>query len=300
MYDVVIIGGSYAGLAAALQLGRARRRVLVLDAGQRRNRFVTTSHGVLGFDGAAPDAIVERGRADVLAYKTVSMREASVSEVRRAEGGFVVRAGGEEHRAKRIIIATGVSDELPAIPGLAERWGKSVFLCPYCDGYELQLGRIGVLATSAHSVFQALLVSEWAGPGQLTFFLNGAAEPTAEELGKLAAREITVERAPVTSVAGDAPAIEVRLGDGRSRMLDAVFLAPRAVMKDRFAEQLGCELEMGPLGAYYKTDGTKETTVPGVFACGDVANPAAGVAVAIGEGTRAGVTTHQSLVFRPT
>ncbi len=151
-YDVVIIGGSYAGLAAALPLARARRSVLVLDAGQRRNRFVTASHGMLGFDGQAPEAIVAKGRADVLAYPTVTLRETTVTAIRAVDGAFVVLAGDEDHQARRIILATGVVDELPAVPGVAERWGKTVFVCPYCDGYERDLGRLGVLATGPHSV----------------------------------------------------------------------------------------------------------------------------------------------------
>src|SRR5258706_4570204 len=131
MFDVIVIGGSYAGLAAALQLGRARRRVLILDAGQRRNRFAPTSHGFLGQDGRSPDAIAAPGRADVLAYPTVALHETSVTEARAGPEGFVVRAGGEEHRSKRLILATGVVDELPPIPGLAEQWGKRAFHCPY-------------------------------------------------------------------------------------------------------------------------------------------------------------------------
>src|SRR5213075_372741 len=148
MYDVIIIGGSYAGLAAALQLVRARRRVLILDAGQRRNRFAGHSHGFLGQDGQPPWAIAAKGKAEVLAYPTVTWKDALAAEAVRTQDGFVVRAGGDEFRGKRLILATGVVDELPAVPGLEERWGKRVFFCPYCDGYEFGMGSLAVLATS--------------------------------------------------------------------------------------------------------------------------------------------------------
>jgi thioredoxin reductase len=208
MYDVIIIGGSYAGLAAALQLVRARRRVLILDAGQRRNRFAGHSHGFLGQDGQPPGAIAAKGKAEVLAYPTVTWKDALAAEAVRTPDGFVVRAGGDEFRGKRLILATGVVDELPAVPGLEERWGKRVFFCPYCDGYEFGLGSLAVLATSPQSARFAMLISEWAGPGQTTFFLNGQPEPDAHELAQLASRGITIEREPVTSVGGDERSVE--------------------------------------------------------------------------------------------
>jgi thioredoxin reductase len=298
MYDVIIIGGSYAGLAAALQLGRARKNVLIIDAGERRNRFARHSHGFLGQDGQPPEAIAAKGRSEVLAYPTATWLEATATETRAVPDGFVVRAGTAEHRAKRLILATGVIDELPAIPGLTERWGKQVFFCPYCDGYELELGRLGVLATRPESAHFAILVSEWAGIGKTTFFLNGAFEPDAEQLADLRSRNIAVERESVVAVAGEVPEIEVRLADGRGSRLDALFLMPRARLSGSFAEQLGCELETGRLGPIYKTDAMKETTVAGVFACGDAAAPMPSVSYAVADGVRAGTAAHQSLVFR--
>ncbi|WP_447602618.1 NAD(P)/FAD-dependent oxidoreductase [Nitrospira sp. Nam80] len=297
MYDVIIIGGSYAGLAAALQLVRARRRVLILDAGQRRNRFAHHSHGFLGQDGQPPEAIAAKGRSEVLAYPTVTWREALATEARPISDGFVVRAGSDEHEGKRLILATGVVDELPPIPGLAERWGKQIFYCPYCDGYEFEMGRLGVLATSDASTRFALLVSEWGGVGKTTFFLNGTVEPEAEQLVALASRNIAVERENVVAVAGKERAMEVRLGDGRSSELDGLFLLPCTRINSPFAEQLGCELEMGKHGPLYRTDETKETTVAGVFACGDAALTMPSVAFAVADGVRAGKFAHQSLVF---
>jgi thioredoxin reductase len=297
MYDVIIIGGSYAGLAAALQLARARRHVLIIDADQRRNRFAHHSHGFLGQDGQPPEAIAAKGRSEVLAYPTVTWREALATAARSISDGFVVRAGSEEHRGKRLILAIGVVDELPAIPGLAERWGKQIFFCPYCDGYELGMGRLGVLATSAESIRFALLISEWAGVGKTTFFLNGAVEPDAEQLAALESRNIAVERENIVAVSGEEPAMELRLGDGRASKLDGLFLLPRTRLNTPFAEQLGCELEMGKQGPLYKTDETKETTVAGVFACGDAALTMPSVAFAVADGVRAGKFVHQSLLF---
>ncbi|HTE56260.1 MAG TPA: NAD(P)/FAD-dependent oxidoreductase [Kofleriaceae bacterium] len=301
MHDVIIIGGSYAGLSAALQLGRARRRVLVIDGGQRRNRFASSSHGFLGHDGQAPEAIAARGRAEVLAYPTVVWREARVDQAHAIDGGFAVRAGSDEHRARRLILATGVVDELPQVPGLVERWGRSVFHCPYCHGYELDLGRLGVLATGPMSIQQAAIVAGWGAPGQTTLYLDGALEPDAEQLADLAERGIQVERARVAAVAGEIdashPSIEVQLGDGRATRLDGLFLLPRTRHPVPFGEQLGCELEAGPTGPFYRVDPTRETTVPGVFACGDAAVAAGAVSLAVGDGAVAGFSANRSLVF---
>ncbi len=276
-----------------------RRKVLILDAGQRRNRFAGHSHGFLGQDGQPPGMIATKGKAEVLAYPTVTWKDALATEAMRAPDGFVVRAGGDEFRGKRLILATGVVDELPSIPGLSERWGKRVFFCPYCDGYEFGLGSLGVMATSPQSAHFAMIVSEWAAPGQTTFFLNGRSDPDAHELAQLRSRGITIEREPVLSVSGDERSIDLHLRDGRTTKRDGLFLLPRAGIKGPFAEELGCELETGPLGSYYKTDATKETTVQGVFACGDVATPMPGIAFAVADGVRAGGAAHQSLVFRP-
>src|SRR4029077_9008535 len=182
MYDVAIGGGSYAGLAAAMQLGRARRQVLVIDAGQRRNRFVTRAHGVLGHDGESPTVIAAKGKAEVLRYPSVRWLDATVTEARARPGGIAVRAGDADHVAKRLILATGVVDNLPSIPGLQERWGKTVFHCPYCDGYELDRGKLGVLAAGPFAMHYAVIVAEWGMQGGTTLFLNQGVAPMVEEL----------------------------------------------------------------------------------------------------------------------
>jgi thioredoxin reductase len=297
MFDVIIVGGSYAGMSAALQLGRARRSVLVLDAGQRRNRFASSSHGFLGQDGVSPEVIAAKGKADVVAYPSVTWREAAVTDARPVPGGFAVREGSTEHRAKRVILATGVVDQLPAVPGLAERWGKSVFHCPYCHGYELGRRPLGSLATSPLSAHHASLVAEWAAPGQMKFFLQGV-DVDSEQLAELTAREIRIERELVVAAEDSPEGVAVRLRDGRRIELAGLFVLPRTGVNEALASGLGCELEVGPTGSFYKTDPTKETTVPGVFACGDTSLAFSSVAIAVGDGALAGAAAHRSLVFR--
>lgn len=297
-HDVIVIGGSYAGLAATLQLARARRTVLVLDAGERRNRFVAHSHGFLSQDGAAPGSIAAKGKQEVLAYPTVLWRDERATTLHATSDGFAVQTADGEHLAKRLIIATGVVDRPPAIPGVAERWGKSVFHCPYCDGYELELGPLGVLATSPHSFHYAQIVAQWSAPGQATLFLQDSAEPSPEQLAELSTQGIALERAKVLAAEGSAPGVVLRLQDERRAKLAALFVMPQTYLPGGFAEQLGCALDMAPTGPFYATDDSKETSVLGVFACGDAALSKASVSFAVADGVRAGIAAHQSLIFR--
>lgn len=169
--EVAVIGGSYAGLSAALQLARARRSVAVVDAGLRRNRFAAHAHGFIGQDGRAPGDIAAAGRADLLAYRTVRWHADMAVAAQADDDGFRVElAAGAAIRARRLVLAIGVEDHLPSLDGLAERWGRSVFHCPYCHGYELDEGRIGVLASSELSQHHAMLLPDW---GRVTLFTDG-------------------------------------------------------------------------------------------------------------------------------
>ncbi|WP_028032576.1 NAD(P)/FAD-dependent oxidoreductase [Chelativorans sp. J32] len=291
-FDVIVVGGSYAGLAATMQLARARRRVLVIDEGQRRNRFAQSSHGFLTQDGAAPNEIASRARAEVMAYPTVEWKQGRVEKAAGTETGFIVEtAGGEAYEASRLILAMGVVDDLPDIPGLKERWGKGVFHCPYCHGYELGGGSIGVLASSPASMHHALLLPEW---GKITFFLNGIFAPSEEELAQLKRRDVAIETGLIEKIEGDA---DVRLRDGRLFSFAGLFTATITRLSSTLAEQLGCELDQGAVGTFIKTNSIKETSVPGVFACGDAGRPAGSLALAVGDGTMAGLGVHRSLVF---
>ncbi|WP_174802541.1 NAD(P)/FAD-dependent oxidoreductase [Martelella limonii] len=297
VYDVIIIGGSYAGLSAALQLGRARQRVLIIDEGKRRNRFASHSHGFLTNDGAEPAEIAARARAEVLKYKTVgwlSARAESAERVTPVEAGellFAVTVKEERHLARRLILATGLRDIMPEISGLSERWGKAVFHCPYCHGYELDQGMIGVIAGSALSMHHALMLPDW---GPTTFFINDAFEPDRGQLESLSARGVTIERGSIAAITGHA---DIRLEDGRVLPFAGLFALARFELASPIAVGLGLALEEGPLGAVIRTGAMKETSMPGVFACGDAARPMASVALAVGDGNLAGASGHRSLIF---
>ena len=291
-FDVIVVGGSYAGLSAAMQLARARRRILVIDAGQRRNRYAQHSHGFLGQDGREAAAIAADGRAQLMKYPTVRWIEGSARQAQRLEQGFrVTLHDGAVYNAQRLVLATGVVDELPPVPGLAERWGGTVFHCPYCHGYELMEGRIGVLATGPLSMHHAMMLPDW---GRVTLILNGAFEPDAEQLASLERRGVAIERTPVKAITGHAT---VELRDGRSLEMAGLFVVSRTHSGSPLAEQLGCGMEQGPMGTYVRTDAMKATSVAGVYVCGDAARMAGSVALAAADGALAGVAAHQSLIF---
>jgi thioredoxin reductase len=295
MYDVIIVGGSYAGLSAAMQVARARRKVLVIDAGKRRNRFSPSSHGFLGRDGHAPGAIAAEARGQLLAYPTVSFVS---GEAISASGGIdafrMELADGQAFEGRRIILATGVEDVLPDVPGLAAQWGTGAMTCPYCHGYELNRGRIGVLASGPSSVHHAAMLPEW---GQTTLFANGVFEAGDPQLADLVQRGVAIEFAPVAAVDGQPGAPVVVLTDGRRHAVEGLFVAPRTRITTLLPAMLDCDMQDGPQGAFVATDPMKSTSVPGVFACGDVASPMASVAIAVGHGAMAGAAVHRSIIF---
>jgi thioredoxin reductase len=296
-YDVIIIGGSYAGLSAALQLGRARQKVLIIDEGLRRNRFASHSHGFITQDHINPAEIAAEARSQVMEYKTVEWIAGRADTARRnmkvgsGDTSFEVGVRDVHYHSRRLILALGVRDILPNIVGLQERWGKSVFHCPYCHGYELNQGKIGVIAGSALSMHHALMLPDW---GPTTLLLNGAFEPDRDQLHALAARGVVIEHSPVKALSNHA---DVQLADGGTLSFSGLFTLAPFEVSSPIAQQLGVDMEQGPLGFTIKTDAMKETSIPGVFACGDAARPMASVALAVGDGNLAGVAAHRSLMF---
>lgn len=296
-HDVVVVGGSFAGLSAAMQLVRARRSVLVIDTGLPRNRFAEASHGFLGQDGRTPAAIRAEARRQLAAYPTVTFIDDEAIQAECAESGFLVTLReGRLEAGRRLVLATGLRDELPAVPGLAQRWGRTVLHCPYCHGYELGEGRsLGVLANGPHAAHQAALVADW---GAVTLFTQSVFEPDAEQRALLEARGVAIERTPLTALHGEATAIKAAmLADGRSVRIDALFTAPTIHMASPLAEQLGCAFEDGPMGPMIKVDPMKQTSVPGVFAGGDASSPMHNATLASASGVLAGVGAHRSLIM---
>ncbi|MEM5502414.1 NAD(P)/FAD-dependent oxidoreductase [Ahrensia kielensis] len=291
-HDVIIIGGSYAGLAAALQLVRARKSVLIIDAGQRRNRFASHSHGFLGQDGVEPAVIARTARDEVEAYPTATFVEDMAVAISGEKDQFsVLTKAGENYRGRRILLATGVADELPPIDGLAERWGQSVFHCPYCHGYELNEGQIGVIATGEMSTHQAELLTEW---GQVTLLVNGAFALDATARRSLEDMGAVIEETPIDKITGVA---DVHLTDGRVLSFAGMFTASRCSPSTPLAEDAGCALEETMMGIQIQTNETKETSVTGIFACGDTARIPHSVSLAVGDAAMAGVMVHRSLVW---
>ncbi|MGH2549947.1 MAG: NAD(P)/FAD-dependent oxidoreductase [Thermomicrobiales bacterium] len=295
-FDAIVIGASFAGVSAAMQLARARRSVCVIDSGLPRNRFAAAAHGIYGQDGVAPAQITAQARAQLLAYPTVTFIEGEAITARQdgPEQFSIGLASGDIHSAKRIVLAHGVTDVLPEIAGISERWGISVLHCPYCHGFEYAGQRLGVLRVMPGSLHQALLISEW---GPTTYFLNGVEDLDEADRLELQRRNIVVEPTPIAKLFGPTPHLSgIHLTDSRAIALDALFLAPSTRLAP-LAEQLGCDFEEGPTGLYLRTDPTKMTSIPNVYAAGDAATQMWNATLATADGVMAGVSVHRSLVF---
>lgn len=297
-HHAIVVGGSFAGLSAALQLARARRRVLVIDDGKRRNRFASSSHGFLAQDGASPAEIVREARSQLLAYPTVEFADGRADEATRGGGGFeITMSNGQSYKSETLVLATGVRDILPDVPGLTDLWGRKAFHCPYCHGYELGSGPIAVLASGQVSMHHALMLPDW---GSTSFLLNDTFEPDAGERAALDRRGVEVLAGSIAEVAdGPGDAITVKFRDAPDRTYAGVFVAPRLELASPLAEKLGCTLDEHPTGVSIRTDAMKATSVPGVFACGDAARMAGNVALAVGDGAIAGAAAHRLLMFGP-
>ncbi|SDH19451.1 FAD-dependent oxidoreductase [Agrococcus jejuensis] len=294
-YDALVIGGGTAGLSAALMLGRARRRTVVLDAGSPRNRFAAHMHGVLGHDGLDPAELVRRGRAEVEAYG-VEVRAADVASVDEHGGDLVATlADGSTIRARAAVLATGVTDELPPIPGLAERWGVTVLHCPYCDGWEVRDRTLGVVATGPASLHQIELLRQWTD--DVVAFVHAMGELPADALERIGARGIRIVDAEVAEVVGEGTAIDhVRTVDGAEHRVDAIFTAGTLVPHDAVVAPLGLARQDGPMGDLIVVDPRGATSHPRVFAAGNVVVPFGTVPLAMGAGSMAGGGANAALV----
>lgn len=294
MQDVIIIGGSFAGLTAALQLGRTSRAVTVVDAGMPRNQNSPAAHGVPGWDGTPPADILSRFRKDTSAYPTVTFVTDTVVGVSKIPSGFAVSlAEGAQMNARRILLAHGVTDTLPDLPGISDIWGKTLLHCPYCHGFEFRNRPLAVLANHIMSGHQAqLLRNDWSADVTVLSGIEGDFDPSTFDT-----KGFQMDARPVNGLAQAGEGISVGFEDGSQTTFAAVFIAPTVSLSGTPAEMLRCATTNGPLGPFVRVGPMGQTSVPNVFAAGDCARPGHNVTSAIGDGATAGIGCHQSLVF---
>ncbi|MEO3872083.1 FAD-dependent oxidoreductase [Nonomuraea sp. B12E4] len=304
-YDVVVIGGGAAGLSGALTLGRARRRVLVVDSGRPRNAPADGVHVYLGREGTPPQELLAAGREEVRGYGGEIVTGTVTTAERLPDGGFrVVLADGPAVEAARLLVATGLVDELPEVPGLAGLWGSAVLHCPYCHGWEVRDQAIGVLGTGPLAVHQALLRRQWSD--DVTLFLHTAPELSADEREQLAARGVTVVEGRVSGLAADGGRLTgVHLADGREIPRRALAVATRLNARAGVLADLGLkaeEQEMGghAVGTSAPADPSGATSVPGVWVAGNVTNLTEQVIGAAAAGVRAGAAINADLIAAET
>lgn len=299
-YDVVVIGGGPAGLNGALMLARSRRAVLVIDAGEPRNTPAEGVHGLLGHDGIPPSELLERGRAEVSRYggKVVS---GEVSSARRDGEDFIVElVDASPVRARRLLVTTGLVDELPDLPGLRGRWGRDVLHCPYCHGWEVRDRAIGVLASGPNSVHQALLFRQLSDD---VIYFSHLMPPDGTQTQQLLARGIRVAEGEVASLdVLDGKLASVRMHDGSVVARDVLVVSTRMVAQAGFLADLGLKPTEHPsgLGEHIKVDPTGLTDVPGVWAAGNVTDIAAQVGGSAAAGALAGARINADLVEEET
>lgn len=296
VYDVGIIGGGSAGLSAALILARARRSVVVIDGGAPRNAPASAAHGLLGQEGVNPLDLLEKGRAEAASYGARIVQASVLQASGTADDGFTLALDdGARVRAAQVLIATGVRDELPGIPGLAERWGRDVVHCPYCHGWEIRDQRIGLLATGPMSAMQALLFHQWSE--QMTFLPNGLDFP-ADQLEKVRALGITIAPGAVSGIeVADDRLTAALVEDGSRVELDALAVPATTSARLEGLESLGVDVATNAMGVAVVADAAGHTSVPGVWAAGNVVNPGMQVSESAANGARVAMTINTEMVF---
>jgi thioredoxin reductase len=299
--DVIVVGGGLAGLAGALTLVRARRSVLVVDAGQPRNAPAAHAHGYLTRDGASPLALLATGRAEVAGYGG-HLVTGVVTSLARLPGGFEITLSNDSaHRARRVLVATGLVDEYPDIPGLRDRWGRDVVHCPFCFGWELRDQPLAVLATGPHAVAQALTWRQWSS--DVALFLHTAPKPDPEQLEQLAARGVSLVEGEVAGVEVTGDKLSgVRLQSGQVIPRRAVVIGPQFEARHALLDSLGVTVAEHPLGIGHQVaaDGTGRTAAAGVWVAGNAADVTAGVMQAAASGVAAAAAINADLTAEDT
>lgn len=291
-FEVIIIGGSYAGLSAAMALGRSLRDVLIIDSGLRCNRQTPHAHNFITQDGEKPGVIAEKARTEVLKYNTVTLVNDLAVSGKRNENGFVISTQkGQEFQAKKLLFATGIKDVLPEIEGFAACWGISVVHCPYCHGYELRKQKTAILANGARAYHLASLVNNLTN--DITILTMGKADFSSEEISKLDSHHIEILETAVSEIEHHNGQItNVIFNEGSKRNFSALYAAVPFTQHSAIPIALGCELtEQG----YLKVDIFQATTVKGIFACGDNSSMMRAIANSVYSGGLAGAMLNKEL-----
>lgn len=291
-FDVIIIGGSYAGLSAAMALGRSMREVLIIDNGQPCNSQTPYSHNFITQDGETPGAITEKAKTQALKYQTVNFHKATAISARKEDSLFFVNTStGEEFRAQKLILASGVKDQLPNIKGFSDCWGISVVHCPYCHGYEFKDKKTGIIANGEKAYHLASLINNLTN--NITILTSGTTDFSAEQLSKLDAHDIKLRDAKITEILHEQGQVKgVIFEDGELVHFDALYAVVDFTQHSDIPASLGCEfLEQG----HIKVDSHQKTSVQGVFACGDNSNMMRSVANAVASGNLAGAIVNKEL-----
>lgn len=293
MYDVVVVGGGAAGLSAALVLGRARRRVLVCDTQQPRNAASPAAHSVFTRDGTPPAELLAIGRAQLVPYG-VELRSESVVHARAAATGMQLTLANSEHvHTRTMLLATGVRDILPPLAGIEAFWGTSVLHCPFCHGWEVADQPIAVLGTGATAVHLAYLLHNWSH--DLVLCTNGPGQVTDEERDQITSLDITIHEQPIARLEGIQAQLErIRFVDGTAIERRALFLRPAQEPQNRLAQELGCTLDTDGL---VLVDEHGQTSVPGVYAAGDLTRRIQQVILAAADGARAAFAINHAFIF---
>ncbi len=292
-FDVIIVGGSYSGLAAGMALGRALRRVLIVDSGLPCNRQTPFSHNFITQDGVPPQLIASKARIQVERYASVEYKHGLVTEVTSGDDGLNVQVDSASvYTAKKLVFATGVRDVMPDIPGFAECWGISVLHCPYCHGYEVRDEVTGVLGNGDKAFELVRLISNWTK--DLTLFTNGPSTLTAEQTAKLSEHHIRIVETEVAELAhAGGHAERIHFKDGSASAIHTLYAMPAFEQHCALPQQLGCALTDE---GYLNVDVQQRTSTPGIYACGDNTTRLRTVANAVATGTTAGMMLNKELI----
>jgi thioredoxin reductase len=295
MLDVVIIGGSSAGLSAALILGRSLRDVVVIDDHKPCNRFSHASHGFLTRDGVPPSELIQIAYDQLERYPTVARKTATALHVVKNDSGFVITSSdASKLQARIVLLATGLHDELPPLEGIEGLWGKSVFHCPYCDGYEVRGKAISVYGSDETTMHLVMMLRNWTA--NLTLCAADSWKPAVAQRDRLTRFGISVVEKPIAALeSADSQIQALRFADGTSLPCNALFIRPKTTHRTSFAHDLGCKVNEHNV---VQVDLRGRTSVEGVYAAGDLSSPMRSVAIAVAQGAAAGYGINADLIDR--